>query len=203
MHALPCKVNQPSQVWRFNGTNDTLQATSQAPIAGGGGGADGSPPCLRVISTWLWATPIVTTESWSAGCDASKPGHNEQWTLHNNGTLSNGQFGCIEVSRDTGPPTTIWAKPLERGRFALLAINGADMLQTISLDFSELLLEGGMLSLDANASVAAASDVTASAAASNEWEVRDVWSAVDLGKRTGLSRDVPPHDCILLVLSPA
>ena len=87
----------------------------------------------------------------------------------------------LQVSRDSGPPSTIWAKPLEGGRVALLAINGADELQTITLDFAELLgSEQG-----------------------HDWEARDVWLGVDLGKRTALTRDVPAHDCILLILSPA
>ena len=64
-------------------------------------------------------------------------------SLEPNGTLRNGQFGCIEVSDDSGPPSTIWAKPLHGGGYALLAINGADLTQTIKLDFGALLAAGG------------------------------------------------------------
>jgi hypothetical protein len=41
-----------------------------------------------------------------------------------NGSLTNAEYGCVGVSYDSGPPSTIWAKPLEGGRTALLVING-------------------------------------------------------------------------------
>ena len=174
MHVLPCdSAPLSNQNWTFNATGGVLQA----PHAVGA-------PCLRVFDTWLWSVPIVTT--LSHGCNDLKPQRNEQWTLHPNGTLQNAQYGCVEVSRTSGPPTTIWAKPLEGGRLALLAINGADLPQTVELDFRQLLLEGGMVDDDAP----------------QEWEVRDVWMAASLGARTNLQRRVPPHDCVLLVLSP-
>ena len=111
------------------------------------------------------------------------PARNEQWVLHANGTLRNAQFGCIEVSANSGPPSTIWAKPLHDGAVALLAINGADMQQTFDLDLGELLAgqAGGQ---------------------QKQWRARDVWAADDLGTIGSLTRSVPPHDCILLLLSP-
>ena len=63
---------------------------------------------------------------------------------------------------------------------ALLAINGADEAQRITLDFADLL----------------------TASAPTAWHARDVWAAVDLGLMSSIARTVPPHDCILLVLSP-
>ena len=131
-------------------------------------------PCLRVWATWLWAFPLVDT----AACDAASVQRNERWTLSSNGTLANEQYGCVEVSRNSAPPSTIWAKPLEGGRMAVLAVNGADMMQTITLDFKKLI--GG----------------------EGEWEARDVWLEADLGRRASLTRNVPPHDCVLLVLTP-
>jgi hypothetical protein len=89
-----------------------------------------------------------------------------------------------QVSRDSGPPSTVWAKPLAGGRTALLAINGADTPQRIALDFAALLGGEGQ------------------AGGSQAWEARDVWMGVDLGTREGVARDVPPHDCILLILTP-
>ena len=140
-------------------------------------------PCLRVLRHWLWDNvPLVDT----VACDGDgpqPPARNEQWVLHANGTLRNAQFGCIEVSANSGPPSTIWAKPLHDGAVALLAINGADMPQTFDLDLGELLAgqAGGQ---------------------QKQWRARDVWAAADLGTIGSLTRSVPPHDCILLLLSP-
>ena len=95
--------------------------------------------------------------------------------------LTNGQFGCIGVSYDSGPPSTIWSKPLERGRIALLAINGADLEQAVELQLGELLGHGtGKL-----------------------YDVRNVWKGSDTPSPLGVvSAVIPPHDCIMLVLSP-
>ena len=43
-----------------------------------------------------------------------------------------------EASSDSGPASTIWAKPLVGGRIALLTINGADTPQPVTLDFGSL-----------------------------------------------------------------
>ena len=162
LHALPCVEGKLSQQWSFNGTDGVIRSLS--------GGA-----CLRVLSHWLWDHPIIDAV---ASCDPDAPAANQVWSLHANGTLANARYGCIEVSHDSGPPSTIWAKPLAEGKVALLAINGADMPQEIVLDFMQLL-------------------------ARTMWKVRDVWARDDLGSRTQLARKLPAHDCILLVLSPA
>ena len=63
------------------------------------------------------------------------------WVLEpTNGSLINAEYGCVGVSYDSGPPSTIWAKPLTGGRTALLVINAADMPQSVTLDLPELLL---------------------------------------------------------------
>ena len=162
LHALPCDASRGSQKWRFNRS-----------IA-----ADDTNACLQVYSTWLWDHAVVNTDH----CQHSgAPPLNQQWTLFENGTLANGQFGCVYISNKTGPPSTVWAKPLDRkGKMAVLAINGADLTQTISLDFAALL-----------------------GPAYKEAAARDVWARTDLGQKSALTRDVPPHDCVLLVLSPA
>lgn len=187
MHALPCDHGKASQKWQFNGTGGAIQAT----VGGAGGDA-----CLRAFDIWLWSYPIVD----SAPCDAAAPPVEQQWTLHPNGTLSNAKHGCIAVSRGAGPPSTIWVKPLAGKvpggppRYAVLAINGADMAQPFKLNFAEI-LHDNLPALEAAAAVDEAADP-------RKWSVRDLWSRADLGQMSELSRLVPPHDCILLVLSP-
>ena len=177
LHALPCDEARPSQLWTFNGTGGAI-ASAAPTVEQRQGQAGGGGPCLHVLFHWLWNyKPLVDT----AGCEGgASPPRNEQWTLHPNGTLSNGQFGCVALSADSGPPSTIWKKPLPGGRVALLAINGADADQRIALDFAELLGSRG----------------------GSEWAARDVWAGEDLGTLGGLTRVVPPHDCVLLVLAP-
>jgi len=161
LHALPCLDGKASQRWSFNGTSGAIHAQS--------GGI-----CLRVFDHWLWDHPIVDA---AAPCDPGAPGANQAWSLHANGTLANAQYGCIEISGDSGPPSTIWVKPLEEGRMALLAINGADMPQVFALNFTELV-------------------------GAPSWQARDVWAKDDLGTLSRLTRNVSAHDCLLLVLSP-
>ena len=62
----------------------------------------------------------------------------------------------------------------------MLVINGADLPQDVTVDFAELeqKLPG------------------------DEWSARDVWAAKELGVRAGVSTTLPPHDCLLLVLTP-
>lgn len=180
MHALPCNASASTQKWAFNGTGGAIQTAASAMLEG----REGSAPCLQSFDSWLWDRPEVNTN----GCDASKPGHNQQWTLFTNGTLMNGQFGCIEVTDKQGPPTTVWAKPLDaHGKVALLAINGADKPQKMVLDFAKLLApEHGAL-----------------VPRGETWQARDVYAAEDLGLRASLTEVVGPHDCVLLVLTPA
>lgn len=160
MHMLPCVPNKASQRWIFKNTTG-----GQIQAATGG-------QCLNVFSTWLWdGVPVVSI----GGCSSSSSG---SWVLHSNGTLHNEHFGCIEVSFDSGPPSTIWSKPLSSGRMALLAINGADQDQDITIDFGDLGLGEA------------------------EWNVRDIWAAKDLGLLRSIRAPLAPHDCLLLVLSP-
>ena len=166
LHALPCADGATSQLWAFNQSDGAIHQR----VDGGGGEL-----CVRVFATWLWDRPIVDT----APCDAARPGASERWTLHSNDTLSNGQYGCVQLSEHSGPASTLWSKPLERGRMAVLAINGADLEQQMTIDFADL---------DAGA---------------QQWQVRDVWAAQELGTLTKMRRAVAPHDSILLILTPA
>ena len=100
------------------------------------------------------------------------------WTLHANGTLSNAADGCVAVSTNSGPPSTVWAKPLREGGQAVLMINGADKKQQIAVEFSGLGL------------------------GASSWNTRNVWDRKDLGAQKGFSAVLGPHDCALLVLSP-
>jgi len=159
MHLLPCEPQKPSQ---------RVVLTSDGRLLLG-------KDCLVVFQSWLWSHPIVRLGACPSG---KPPDAMAVWALQPNGTLRNGKFGCIEVSTNSGPPSTIWAKPLHGGRVALLAINGADLPQTVELDLVDL--------------------ITAA-----RWEARDVWGAKDLGVVDRVSRTLAPHDCLLLVLSPA
>ena len=102
------------------------------------------------------------------------------------------------MSDETGPESTIWAKPLSGGRTALLAINGADLDHTITIDFGALIAEQ-----QRGAPAAASSREGGGEGARAAWKVRDVWAKADLGTMGNLTRAVGPHDCVLLVLSPA
>ena len=197
LHTNACARGASSQMWRFNrtggaiyqpraseGETDSWHGETRAVVVDGRG-REGAPSanCMRVVSTWLWSHPVIDIGS---NCDPQAPRPNEQWTLHANGTLQNAQFGCVELSMSSGPPTTIWAKPLTKGRVALLAINGADMPQVIKLDFAELIEPEYADHLGGGAT---------------RWSVRDVWAASDLGLNKGLTATVGPHDCVLLILS--
>jgi hypothetical protein len=160
MHAIACVDGETGQQWHFNKSNGVIKSVANGL-------------CLHASANWLWSgVPIVDLSS----CDMTHP--NERWTLHQNGTLSNGQYGCIEVSFDSGPPSTIWTKPMRGGRLALLAINGADQTQHITLNFNELKLGAA------------------------KWDAKDVWTGTSLGAVTEVARAVPAHDCVLIVLAP-
>lgn len=109
----------------------------------------------------------------------------QHWALLANASLVNGEMGCVGVSRDSGPPSTLWAKPLAGGRTAVLAINGADMPQEVDLDLAALLGSGE------------------EAAAAEEWAVRNVWTAHDMGRRGTVTATLAAHDCLMLVVRPA
>ena len=129
--------------------------------------------CLGVESHWLWPQPMVSV----IGCGGSKT----SLTLHSNGTLSSAtNFGCFGVSETQGPPSTLWRKPLPLGQTAVLAINGAALPHNITIDVASMLVPDGLGATDAVAT--------------------DVWSGQSLGKVTRVSRLVPPHGNIFLVL---
>ena len=158
-----------TQLWRFDGGRIVSADTSSGQM------------CLGVSASWLWdGVPLVAS---TGNCGT---GAGNLWDLHpSNSTLSNRQYGCVEISGNSGPPSTVWSKPLTKGRVALLAINGADLPQVVALDFA------------ADISLRADADHHASS-----WSTRDVWAAKDLGVLPGLNATLAPHDCVLLVLSP-
>lgn len=133
-----------------------------------------------MTKSWLWSHPIV----FLGDCSGAHPTPgNQAWSLLPNGTLRNENYGCVEVSFSSGPPSTLWSKPLRTApngegpdRVAVLVINGADLPQEVGLNWGPI------------TSVA-------------DWAVRDVWAAKDLGHGQTMTRTIPPHDCLLLVLS--
>jgi len=159
MHLQSCTSGKASQKWTFNGTNGEIRS-------------DAAGSCLTTLNTWLWNYVKIAT---LGGCGK---GGAMSWTLHTNGTLSNAKDECVAVSTNSGPPSTVWAKPLAEGRQAVLMINGADKGQQIDLDFSGLGI------------------------GASSWSTRSVWDKKDLGAKRGFSAFLGPHDCALLVLSP-
>jgi|EP01049_Picozoa_sp_SAG25_P012404 hypothetical protein len=92
--------------------------------------------------------------------------------------LTNEEFGCAGVSYTSGPPSTLWSKPLRGGRTAILAINGADLVQKVDLNFQQLLGQSGA-----------------------HFSVRNVWEGRDEPAPQGLiSTHIGPHDCALYVV---
>jgi len=187
MRTRPCLPHRAgSQQWNF------ANLTQGGRIVNNGQAAE-MAVCLRVFKGWVWGEEAIV---YAGPCDdgpspptrlrkktASKePSYT--WTLRD-GTLRNAQFGCVAVESQWGPPSTIWAKPLPGASVALLAINGADLPQTATLDFAELGLGGY---------------ARAGSAHSDAWLVRDVWASSELGLKSSLVVTLPPHDCVLLVL---
>jgi hypothetical protein len=119
------------------------------------------------------------------------------WTFSpHNGSLTNEEFGCVGVSGNSGPASTIWAKPMTRNRTALLVINGADAPQGVSLDLSDLL--GARTLHEMGVATTASTDGREAVS----FSVRNVWAGEELGPRSTVNATLPPHDCLLLVLSP-
>lgn len=167
MHMLPCVPNKASQKWIFKNKDG-----GRIEAAAGG-------QCLNAFNTYVWDAIIVTMANCSNSSSAPSPtGSSESWKLDKNGTLQHNYFGCIEVSFDSGPTSTIWSKPLSSGRMALLTINGADKNQDVTLNFGDL------------------------GFGSKDWNARDVWAAKELGLLKSIRVKLAPHDCSLLVLSP-
>lgn len=172
LHTTACDASRPGQKWLFNATGGMIVSAPQV--------SEATEPraCLRATATWLWPQPVVNL---NPGCDPGTPPRTDAtWHLHANGTLENVAHGCVALSTTSGPPSTIWSKPLSNGRVALLAINAADVTQRITLDFDDL--------LESSHAVA--------------WQVRDIWAQKNVGALSTLTRDVPPHDCVLVVLTP-
>ena len=105
----------------------------------------------------------------------------QRWSiLPSNGSLTNAKYGCAGVSSKSGPPSTIWSKPLTHGRIALLVINGADIEQQVKLDFGSLLGD----------------------AAGTRYAVRDVWAHTDEpAPLASVTAAISAHDCAMFVLS--
>jgi len=118
------------------------------------------------------------------------------WRLFPNATLRNSQLGCVEVSSTTGPPSTIWSKPLTRSRLAVLTINGADIPHTISLNLSEIVQ---LAQMDTSTQPSRTRSVFPD---TGTWMVRDIWANASLGVLSHVTRVIGPHDCLLLVLAP-
>ena len=135
--------------------------------------------CLGVVMHWLWTQPMVSLLTCGGGktfvaLDVA------------NGTLESGSgYGCLGVSQLTGPPSSLWRKPLPNGQTAVLAINGAALPQVITLNVSEV------LALDARPPVEGAAA-----------HATDVWSGKELGAVSAVTRTVPAHGNIFLTLSP-
>ena len=48
-------------------------------------------------------------------------------------------FGCLGVSDVQGPPSSLWRKPMPNGKTAVLAINGAAIAHSITIDVATVL----------------------------------------------------------------
>jgi len=140
--------------------------------------ADGR--CLGMMSHWLWPQPMVSL----LGCG----GGATNLTLRD-GMLTSSEGGCFGVSNLIGPPSSIWRKPLSGGRVAALAINGAAVPHTITVDLAAVL----------------APDATAGLQAADEVEVTDVWSgeSTRLSSKAGYTRSVRPHGNIFVIVRAA
>lgn len=133
--------------------------------------------CLGAMSHWLWPQPMVSL----LGCG----GELTKLTLHPNGTLSSaGDFGCFGVSSFQGPPSSLWRKPMAGGKTAVLAINGAALPHTITINVSQVL----------------APDAHPGEGAEAEAYAADVWSGESLGRVATVSRVVRPHSNIFITL---
>jgi len=148
-------------------------ATLSGAVSSGQIRSKATGSCLITIRHWLWDYATIPT---LGNCNPTKE---SSWLLGADNTLRNEASGCVEVSTNAGPPSTVWVKPLSHGRQAVLVINGADIAQQIDLDFRELDLR------------------------STVWSTRSVWDKKDLGAVQQFSTTLGPHDSALLVLSPA
>lgn len=170
LRTRPCG-EQPSQRWSWTPTNGTGTLRSLWPRAAG--------PCIGAVSHWLWPQPMVSLMDCG--------GQHSQLTLGEGGVLKVGNgLGCIGDSEIlTGPPSTLWRKPLSGGRTAVLAINAAAIAHDITVDYAEVLAEdpgaGGL-----------------------QQTATDVWTGAKLNANsTSITLTVAPHGNAFLVLEPA
>jgi hypothetical protein len=135
--------------------------------------------CLGVMSHWLWPQPMVSL----LGCGGSKT----DLTFTADGMLtSSSGYGCFGVSTTQGPASGLWRKPMAGGKTAVLAINAAALPNTITIDVGMVLAPDASLA----SGVGVATEATAT----------DVWTGQSLGEVTNVSRVVPPHGNIFIVL---
>ena len=160
LRTKPCEPGAASQKWTY--AANQLQAASGL--------------CLGVMSHWLWPQPMVSL----LGCGSP----NTNLTLHPNGTLSTAtDYGCFGVSALQGPLSSLWRKPMA-GKTAVLAINGAALPHTITINVSQVL----------------SADAPPGQGAPTEASVVDVWTGESLGKVASVSRVVRPHGNIFITL---
>lgn len=156
-----CDPSSASQKWTYS--NNELK------------GSNGL--CLGVMSHWLWPQPMVSL----LGCG----GGSTKLTLHSNGTLSTASnYGCFGVSSIQGPPSSLWRKPMASGKTAVLAINGAALPHTITINVSQVL----------------SPDATPGEEAATEASAVDIWTGEALGKVSSVTRVVRPHGNIFITL---
>ena len=121
-HLLPCD-GSGAQRWVLNSSSGQLRS------------ANDTTQCLQGAEWWTWlGRPLIITGGCQLNTTTWQAPTTQRWELSpQHGALTNAAFGCVGVSYDSGPPSTIWAKPLEGGRTALLVVNGADLEQRVDL----------------------------------------------------------------------
>ena len=90
-------------------------------------------------------------------------------------------FGCLGVSDVQGPPSSLWRKPMPNGKTAVLAINGAAIAHSITIDVATVLAPdraGAGLTEDGKPVEATATDI---------------WTGKALGKVSNVTRVVASH----------
>jgi len=162
LRTRPCDASVPSQQWTY--ANNELKASSGL--------------CLGMMSHWLWPQPMVSL----LGCGSRFT----NLTLHANGTMSSPTgYGCFGVSNIQGPLSSIWRKPVAGGKTAVLAINGAALPHTLTINVSHVLRPEAE---------AVGQHVAPKAKAV------DVWTGEALGAVEHVTRLVRPHGNIFITL---
>lgn len=165
LRTRPCDSSVPTQQWTY--------AKHRLKSAANG-------LCLGMMSHWLWPQPMVSL----LGCDS----RSTNLTLHTNGTMSSpSSYGCFGVSDIQGPLSSIWRKPVAGGQTAVLAINGAALPHTITINVSQV-LHSEALAVGQRAPTKA--------------KAVDVWTGEALGVVDHVTRLVRPHGNIFITLEP-